>query len=241
MSVNIVFDEKWTSVAISVSGGADSALLAFLVCELAKKQANVTVHVITHIRCWKTKPWQQDNADGVYNWLVQRFNQIKFVRHTNFIPPELEWGDVGRTITDEYGKLVSGDTLELRAFAEFVCFKNNINAYYNGVTRNPRGVDFKGMPTRDIEPTADNKHLEIMNHMGRTACHPFRFIDKSEIVKMYIDRGIEDLFEITRSCEGTFDNINYLNYLPEQYVPVCGTCFWCKEREWAIESTKSAK
>lgn len=239
MSVNILFDKKWTSVAVSVSGGADSALLAFLVCELVKKQDhNVTVHIIDHIRCWKTKPWQQHDADQIYNWLLQRFRHIKFVRHTNFIPPELEWGDVGRTITDEYGKLVSGDTLELRAFAEFVCFKNNIDAYYNGVTRNPRGVDFKGMPTRDIDPTEDNKHLEIMTHMGRTACHPFRFIDKSEIVKMYMDLGIEDLLEITRSCEGTFDNLNYENYSPGQYVPVCSTCFWCKEREWAIEQSK---
>jgi len=239
MSVNILFDTKWTNVAVSVSGGADSALLAFLVCELAKKQDhNVTVHIINHIRCWKTKPWQQYDADRIYNWLFQRFYHTKFVRHTNFIPPELEWADIGPTIIDEYGKLVSGDTLELRSFAEFVCVKNNIDAYYNGVTRNPKGVDFKGMPTRDIDPTDDNKHLEIMTHMGRTVCHPFRFVDKSEIIKMYIELGIEDLLAITRSCEGTFENLSYENYQPGQYVPLCGKCFWCKEREWAIEHAK---
>lgn len=231
--MNIPFDSNWKSVAISVSGGADSALLAYLVCELAKEH-NITVHIINHVRCWKTKPWQQYDADRVYNWLFQRFYHTKFIRHTNFVPPELEWGDVGRTITDEYGKLVSGDTLELRAFAEFVCFKNDIDAYYNGVTRNPKEVDFEGMPTRDIDPSDNNKHLEIMTHMGRTACHPFRFIDKSEIVKMYKALNIEDLFQITRSCEGVFENITYETYTPGQYVPICEQCFWCKERRWAL-------
>jgi hypothetical protein len=94
------------------------------------------------------------------------------------------------------------------------------------------------MPTRDIDPTDDNKHLEQMMHMGKLACHPFRFVEKSWVVLQYKLLGIESLFDLTRSCEGEFKNLNYQNYTPGQYVPVCGTCFWCKEREWAIEQSK---
>lgn len=202
---------------------------------------NTTVHIITNIRCWKTRPWQTPTALQVHNWLVSKFPNIKFERHVNFVPPELEWGSKGRTIVDEYGKLVSGDTLELRAFAEYICFNYNVEAYFNAVTRNPRDVDFVGMPTRDIDPTDDNHHLEKMVHMGMLACHPFRFTDKSWIVQQYRELEIMELFNITRSCEGEFENINYKTYTPGQYVPICGNCFWCKEREWAIESTKSAK
>lgn len=239
MNVNIPFDPKWKNVAIAVSGGADSALLAYLVCQKAiEVDADVTVHIINHVRCWKTKPWQKYDADRVFNWLFQRFYHTTFKRHTNFIPPELEWGDKGRTITDEYGKLVSGDTLELRAYAEYICFTHNIDAYFNGVTRNPKDVDFKGMPTRDIDPTDDNKHLEVMVHMNKLACHPFRFVDKAWVMLKYKELGLESLLDTTRSCEGEVEGLNYETYTPGQYVPVCGKCFWCKEREWAIEQTK---
>ena len=234
--MDIPFDTTWRNIAISQSGGADSALLTYLLCSMIT--GDTTVHIINNIRCWKTRPWQGPVALAVHRWLIKRFPNIHFERHTNFVPPELEWGDKGRTIVDEYGKLVSGDTLELRSFAEYVCFNYNVEAYFNAVTRNPRNVDFKGMPTRDIEPTDDNKHLEQMIHMGVLACHPFRFTEKSWIINKYKELGIIELFNLTRSCEGDFEELNYKNYTPGQYVPVCGECFWCKERDWAIEQSK---
>jgi 7-cyano-7-deazaguanine synthase in queuosine biosynthesis len=139
---------------------------------------------------------------------------------------------------DEYGKLVSGDNAEIRAFAEYICHTYDIDIYYNAVTRNPKDVEFKGMPSRDVDATEENKHLELTRHMGRLAAHPFRFIEKSHIVRKYRELGIMDLFDITRSCEGTFDNLDYRSYTVRQHVPICGQCFWCKEREWAIEQSK---
>jgi hypothetical protein len=233
--MQIPFSSSWKKIAISLSGGADSALLAYLLCQQITSQE---LHIISHIRCWKTKPWQQQNSLDVYNWLKNRFPNIIFYRHTNFIPPEMEWGDKGPTMIDEYGKQVSGDNIELRAFAEYLCVSNNIDSYYNAVTRNPIGTEFHGMPTRDIEPTENNKHLVEMNHMGVAAIHPFRFTQKNYIIKEYYRLGIVDLLDITRSCEGTFSNITYKNYKPGQYVPLCNNCFWCKEREWAINESK---
>jgi hypothetical protein len=231
--VRIPYNPEWKNVAISVSGGADSALLAYLICKAAYDH-DTTIHIINHVRCWKTKPWQQDDADKVYKWLFQKFYHTTFKRHTNFIAPELEYGNIGPNLTDEYGKKVSGDNIQQRAYAEFICHKHNIDAYYNGVTRNPSLAFANGMRERDIDPTDDNKHLEYMIHMGKVASHPFRFVDKAWVLKQYKQLDIMDLFERTRSCEGVFERITYENYTPGQYVPVCGTCFWCKEREWAL-------
>lgn len=238
--VKIPFDSKWSNIGISISGGADSALLTYMICDLVRKNQiqSFTIHVINNIRCWKTKPWQKIDAERIFNWLREEFPKINFKLHRNFVPPELEWADKGRTIVDEYGKLVSGDTLELRAFAEYVCHIESVDAYFNGVTRNPKDVDFQGLSTRDIDPTESNTHLEIMTHMGKLACHPFRFVDKSWIISKYKELGLEQLLDITRSCEGEFSGIDYQTYVPGQYVPTCGKCFWCKEREWAIEQTK---
>jgi hypothetical protein len=235
--VKIPFDKSWDSVAISVSGGADSALLAYLICNLAK-DTTVKIHIINHVRMWKTRPWQQVDADNIYHWLFQEFYHATFIRHINFIAPEIEYGNIGPTLTDEYGKKVSGDNIQQRAYAEYVCHKHNINAYYNAVTCNPKLLEVEGMTERDLIPTEDNKHLEFMIHMERIASHPFRFVDKSWVLKQYKRLNLEDLFNRTRSCEGEFEGINYKTYTPGQYVPTCGTCFWCKEREWAIEQNK---
>lgn len=235
--VNIPFDTNWKNVAVSVSGGADSALLAYMVCDLAKEH-NIVIHVINHVRMWKTRPWQQHDADKVYNWLFQRFYHNKFERHINFIAPDIEYGNIGPNLTDEYGKKVSGDNIQQRSYAEFICHKHNVDAYYNAVTRNPRQAQFNGMIERNVERNEDNKHLEYMIHMGRVASHPFRFVDKAWVLKQYRRLEIMDLFEITRSCEGEFKGIDYTTYKLGQYVPTCGECFWCKEREWAIEQSK---
>ena len=230
--MQISFDQNWNNIAIGLSGGADSALLAYLICQLVTTQS---VHVVSHKRMWKTRPWQSHNSLTVYNWLLKKFPDIKFVRHTNFIAPDIEYGNMGPNLTDEYGKKVSGDNIQQRSFAEYICSSENIDAYYNGVTRNPKLAGFNGMRERDIDPSENNKHLERMIHMGVEVLHPFRFIDKSEIVKKYKELNLMDLFEITRSCEGEFKGVDYTTYIPGQHVPTCGECFWCKEREWAIQ------
>ena len=233
--MQIPFDKNWKSIAIGLSGGADSALLAYLLCEQITAQS---IHVISHKRMWKTRPWQSYDSLAVYTWLLKRFPNIKFSRHTNFIAPDIEYGNIGASIPDEYNKIVSGDNIQQRSFAEYTCYNENVDAYYNAVTRNPKDIDLDGMKERDIDPTENNKHLERMIHMGVEVLHPFRFIDKSKIVKKYKELDLMDLFDITRSCEGEFEGIDYKTYNPGQLVPTCGTCFWCEEREWAIEQNK---
>lgn len=234
--LDIPFDSDWTSIAISVSGGADSALLAYLLCCMAP--TTTRIHIISHTRMWRTRPWQQYDSQNIYNYLIKKFKNLNFKRHTNFIAPELEYGNIGPILTDPYGKKVSGDNIEIRAFAEYVCFQEKTDAYYNAVTRNPRGIDLNGMPERNVDPTPDNKRLLMVKHMDRWALHPFRFTEKSWVIRQYLRLGIADLLEITRSCEGEFENINYQTYRKGQDVPICGKCFWCKEREWAIEQNK---
>jgi len=232
--MNLFFNNQWRSIAVSVSGGADSALLLYLLCKEVTYQ---TVHIINNIRCWKTKPWQEHDAECVINWVKEKFPNITFELHKNFIAPDLEYGEIGPNIRDEYGKMVSGDNIQIRSFAEYICSKNNIDAYYNGVTKNPE-VDLGGMSERDIELNENNQHLLIMKHMDRWAIHPFRFTTKDVIIKTYMEENIVELFNLTRSCEGTFDWLDYRNYKKGELVPACNECFWCKERDWAVDNAK---
>ena len=237
--IRIPFDPEFESIAISLSGGADSALLAYLLLDhFEKNNYHPTIHIISHIRMWKTRPWQQQDSLRVYNYLVKKFFNFNFHRHTNFVAPDVEYGNIGPIIRDEYGKLVSGDNAQIRAYSEYVCFKEKVNAYYNAVTRNPKNVEFLGMVERDIDLNETNAHLRLMKHMEGWAIHPFRFVQKDWVIKQYLDNGLEDYLNLTRSCEGEFEGLDYKTYVPGQYVPTCGECFWCKEREWAIEQAK---
>jgi len=238
-SVEFPILTNWRNIGISLSGGADSALLAYLICSSTSHTANI--HILTNIRMWKTRPWQKYNALDVYNWLEERFPDHKFTMHQNFIPPDLEWGDKGPNITDEYGKLKSGNQIILRSHAEYIAFRYGLDAWFAGVNKNP-SEDFKGKLTdRDIKPTEDLTPL-IREHMGVTVCHPFIYTTKDWIIKQYYEHNIEELLDLTRSCEGdkthypeVFGNLDYKTYIPGQAVPECGKCFWCKEREWAIK------
>lgn len=234
--VDIPFDIKWKSISVSLSGGADSALLAYILANIAEEEnrPNLIIRTISHTRMWKTRPWQEHDSLRVFDWLQDRFSNIQWTRHTNFIAPDVEYGNIGTIITDEYGKQVSGDNAQIRAYSEYICHQYEVDAYYNAVTKNPEHI--AGLPERKIESSDDNQHLRLMKHMGRYAAHPFRFVTKDWVVQQYVNFGIMDLFNITRSCEGEFSMINYLTYKSHDPVPTCGECFWCKEREWAVRS-----
>jgi len=229
--VFLPINKDWQRIGISLSGGADSALLAFLICS----NIDAEIHIITQIRCWKTRPWQRENSLDVYRWLKNRFKNI-FIRHEGFIPPDLEWGDVGPNLIDEYGKLKSGNQIILRSHNEYICHRYNLNAWFAAVNKNP---------PFHIDGSLDDRnegHIpSFINHMGVDVCHPFITTEKNWIIKQYRKNNILDLLDLTRSCEGDniaypeiFGDLDYRTYKPGQYVPICGKCFWCQERNWAL-------
>jgi len=225
--MELYLNPKWSRIGISISGGADSALLAFLVCS----NSDAEIHFTNQIRLWKTRPWQEHVADRVIDWFRNNFKNT-FHIHRNLIPPELEWGDKGPTIVDEYGKLKSGNQIILRSHNEYIAHKYKLDALYGGINQNPDVAIPGALSDRD------KGHIPAyFFHDGIHICHPFVHTKKDWIIKQYYENNILDLLNLTRSCEGEFEGLDYKTYLPGQEVPICGQCFWCKEREWAIEKS----
>lgn len=222
--MDLYLNQNWKRIGISLSGGADSALLAYLICS----NTDADIHFTNQIRLWKTRPWQEHVADNVIAWFKDRFKN-NFYLHRNLIPPELEWADKGPTIVDEYGKLKSGNQIILRSHNEYIAHKYKLDALYGGINKNP-DIEIEGS-------LADRNEGHIPPHFihnGIDICHPFVYTKKDWIIKQYFENNIEDLLNLTRSCEGEFEGINYNTYTPGQHIPTCGECFWCKEREWAL-------
>mgnify|MGYP002414146107 CR=1 FL=1 len=216
-------NKRWNRIGISLSGGADSALAAYIILS----NTNAEIVFTSQIRMWKTRPWQRWIAKDVVSWFKEKFTN-KITHLENFVPPEMEEPNT-TYITDEYGKSKPGNRIILRAYNEYVAHTHKLDAWYAGVTLNPAEKFDGALSDRDQASIPVQ-----MEHMGLTVCHPFVNVRKDWIIRQYMNYGIGELLEITRSCEGEFEGLDYTNYKPYQPVPVCGECFWCKEREWGI-------
>jgi hypothetical protein len=163
--IDLYLDSEWNRIGISVSGGADSTLLAFLICS----NTNADIHFTNQIRLWKTRPWQECVADRVIDWFKSRFKN-KFYIHRNLIPPELEWADKGPTTVDESGKLKSGNQIILRSHNEYIAHKYKLDALYGGLNQNP-DISIQGELSDRNEGNITIPPFFM--HNGIAICHPF--------------------------------------------------------------------
>lgn len=237
--LDIPFSPEWKNIGINLSGGADSASLCLILANIIKENNyNCKIHVITFLRCWSTRPWQEPVAVDVYEKLRSMFPDIIVSRNTNYIPPELEYGVIGPIINGR-----SVDQIEGSSFNAYISYKLNLDAVFNATSRNPRDVAFDNrMSERDKEPETGNiKNLLYITDNVMFA-HPYRFVEKDWIISQLYIHDAVDLFELTRSCEGDIKLNPALaevvptprSYTHPMYVPLCNECFWCKERSWAL-------
>jgi hypothetical protein len=238
--LDIPFSTSWKRIGVNLSGGADSACLTFLLCKIIQdNKLDCKIDVITHIRCWNTRPWQEPISEEVFNKLKSMFPTIIENRHTNFIAPGIEDGAVGKVIMSN-GRLRSGDQIQVDEFNSYCIFKYKFDGIFNATTHNPFDLVIEGEPLSRRIDVEKKKPLLVLKRHGSHIFLPFLLVDKSWILSQYYLFKILDLYETTRSCEGDLLNehiskhfSNLTEYTAGSYVPICGKCFWCQERVWA--------
>lgn len=111
----------------------------------------------------------------------------------------------------------------------------------SGITSNPkvevvmedsrgkiRNITKDGLPDR----VTNNAPQMLFGSDGQRFYHPFVNVDKRFVAAMYKKYNVEDLLDLTRSCEA----------IPSEDAPFdpnfektpCGHCWWCLERKWAF-------
>jgi 7-cyano-7-deazaguanine synthase in queuosine biosynthesis len=192
-------------VSLIASGGADSALLLYILL------ANTTypVHVYTCVSKLKNMRNSTTSSDVVRK-CISLTNNMNVMHHTFFVNGQ------------------SDDTLFPPVRQDMA--HHGINWIYTGITANPPAnvadyftengaIDNTGKHIRNPE-----KQRPIF--LGDNIITPFTNIDKRKIASMYDKLELRDrLFPITHSCENTSSKYNDVH---------CGSCWWCRERIWGF-------
>ena len=244
------FKSTWKNIGVNLSGGADSACGTALLCKLITELGcDTKITVITHNRCWKTRPWQQPVSLDVFHKLVDMFPKIIVRRIENFIPPEIEHGVIG----DIEQLDAPGDTICVQSFNRYAMHTYNLDVTYGFTTSNPQDENFSHSLALDKRNWTREKlmstkfcpqvHVENMT--------PFTLLDKRFVIKQYYNNNWTELLDTTRSCEQEYQQdwrkdfpalVNYVHGTTP-LVTCCDLiedlsegCFWCAERDWALKN-----
>jgi len=231
--VTIPFNPEWKNILIMLSGGADSACLTYILCKhIEENNLSTKVHIISAIRVWKSRPWAAPISKDVFDWLKNKFPNIIQERHSYFVPPYFEHGNLGNAFDGS-----PGETIILNEYIDYLCNNYGYEALFNATTLNPPNYKDLRMENRDANHEGTNLLFHPRDKWWKLM--PLKKTAKDWIIKQYKDNDLKDLFNTTRSCEGdaylttNMIGMDWRWYKENKDIHECGSCFWCREREWA--------
>jgi len=213
----IIFDETtipYNKIGIKLSGGADSAIVLYMLAKYIMEERgpeNIELHVIT---CNSVeKMFQVHHAKKVMN-KVSELTGITYTKHHT--------AEVSAETDESY---IGGQ----RELMNLLYMTGVIECNLNGVTAIPHPDDCHEMNEGLVGQIIDERvrNGNIKPHMSGKAFRPLINVDKRGVAELYQSLGVEEeLYPITRSCEGNRDT----NNIEHQ----CGECWPCRERKWAF-------
>lgn len=238
MLENFHFNDNWKKIGVRVSGGADSAIIYYAVCDYYKNKANVEIYPLTMDT--ELKWWYSKGAKVV----IDKVSEL-----TGKFPTDwFIYNNTKHRIITESEEYVNGINIMQKTAVE----KYSLDAVYIGQTVNPPITEMKNyfvnndfnlnlnrlvsyIDTRDVsrdvqeDPEIMTVHYETGNNeLCVEQVIPFANLDKSAVKKLYdYYNMIEDLYSVTYSCET-------VPATKTQPLEHCGYCFFCLERWWGF-------
>lgn len=226
---NMIFDDSYTRIGIKLSGGADSAMVYYMVCDHYRDRPDIKLYAIT--LSTSGKPYYADFAKQVIEVVGTLTGRYPEQHFTKFIDHN-DWGNSGpydrgqEDLVDEVVEKVRPDII------------------YSGLTQNPDPDHMRNYLLQNLlRFSLDEK--EVLQHLGArdksrdpenfnlTAAYarnkPFITGDKRAVAEEYNRYELMDtLYPFTFSCEGLsrYDGVAHTKH--------CGCCFFCLERYYAF-------
>lgn len=212
----IPMNSNWKAIGVQVSGGLDSAMLLYLTVKTIQKH-NLNTKIV---------PISLEIYNKAKNLGSARAVIAKVKELTGFD----NWGETVEAVGNKSQAEFNGKASFFTSVISGLFEKRIIDFEINGVTKNPPldvSQHFKYNEYREF-----NRDSATTIYNGIQNASPHAFVDKKGIVEHYINHNIvDDLIPLTLSCDEKLDIIVNRNWP----VP-CGTCWWCCERRWGLES-----
>ena len=194
------------TIGMWMSGGADSSLLAYLLCKKIRDE-NLDIK-FQGMSVRRGRPSNPMYAAGVLDFIEETL-EVDFINeHIVYYPPK----------DDEH-------YMEIEVFMDkdYENFRDRtFQVLYSGITCNPPKDELPLNEERTRDEDAERPTCTY-NGLGYYM-NPFFVFNKKRLAQIYEEEGLTDtLFPITRSCEGSAG-----------YTVHCGKCWWCLERYWAF-------
>jgi 7-cyano-7-deazaguanine synthase in queuosine biosynthesis len=221
--INFEIPLKFKKIAVNISGGADSAILLYMLIKYLQENNRNDVEV-NAITCNGEKKGRRNvqYAVNVVNTVLDLTNFHNFNMHYVYYRPDQDY---------KYAREVETDLLD-KQLIDLVCTGLTCNPY----SHDTKVVDASGnvvdLTTDALVSRNGTKHRKWSINHFRNFYHPFANVDKRMIADLYEHFNVTDLlFTQTRSCEALPD---HKWYTEEGTKQPCGNCWWCLERKWAF-------
>jgi hypothetical protein len=240
------FDPSDKTIGITFSGGADSTMIFYMLCRLIESLgADTKIVAATVIRGWDVKPWLEDITADIISYLDKRFPNIQKEQVFGFLPPAFEVTPLKNIVGAE--GMFSKDIVDT-AYADIYCVmsytkyinaKYKIERTYSGITMNPE-LDHPELNSPSFRDTREFNENDLSSFRGPGPnMRPFEMLYKNWVMAQYENFNIQELRELTRSCntaliELNIPNVENIKILGSEYA--CQTCFFCEERRWGHDN-----
>lgn len=198
-----------TKVGVKISGGADSAITAYMVATYVRdERPDIELNGITSDALYKQ--YQVQYARQIMN-KVTELTGVPFANHyTNVVHPYNDYATGQDRLKDE---LYSQDKIHFHA---------------TGITCNPSAEDAPHLHNGSIgemKPVPSRDRSSRLEARTKKRWMPLINTDKKGVADLYNYFGVmDDLFPLTRSCEKETDD----------FTEHCGECWFCHERMYGF-------
>lgn len=208
-------------VGINCSGGADSAILLYILMLNHSEK----IHVFTYTSSY-TSSYKESSkfAIDVVNKCIELTGNNNIEHHI-----------------DVFCKTNTTDIIqpeEIKRQPKEYVLKKEIKVLYTGMTAAPPKEVHDNFIVKLVKSKYDKRDSSIIKDLFEDYFYmPFRNVDKKKIAELYEYYNlIESLFPLTRSCAWT---VSIGGLYPGSGN--CGRCFWCEERDWAFKKQTAIK
>jgi hypothetical protein len=204
--INEAFKRPNKNVGIKVSGGADSAIMAYMLAIYARDyKPHLSIFPITSEN--PIKPYQIIFAKRVIA-KIEDLTNFKFGEHYTDILPGI----------DDYG-------VEQSKIITNLYLTNKVDCHFMGETRNPPLEVMAKWPVGAGAMPPERNVDQPVADLRKKSFRPLRTFHKQSIRELYEYFGVIDtLFPVTRSCED----------ITTDFTAHCNTCCFCFERQWGF-------